>query len=797
MVLHEGALNATPGQDAGALGWCDMSKSEQTNQTKQTKQTIWQRITAHLRAPTDAGSAYIAPIAPHQKALYDLHPELSDRLRIYSSRGNDQQWHSPSYSYEQAIADSEQNVWMKKAVKIISDAVAPLTLQVMQDDEPIKNTPLAATLAKPNPSQSTPDLWREWTIDMMLGGETGLELVPSRGGQLAEMWGRWPTIFNVVPDKTQKRYRVVAGYIIDDNEGDPYTLAPDEFIHFKLTNPRNRWRGISPFIANKIGLRIDRYARHWSADFFENGALPAVAITAPQGTTRSERDALLAEVLAVYRGSQNGVIVLEEGVTGVEPISHPPKDVAFVEQRSMSRDEVGAAAGIPDILMGFGNDSYDTPDKRVNAEATMWSLTIEPMVRYRDQVLTSHFRSIGALPGNQEIRTDLSGVAALKPRSQIYQYHIDGGMVTRNEVRATLGIPPEDDDAEGQRFYTLSQKLALMQRAVNAGYDPVAASELAELDTPPAPLDDSAGGDGSGDGDDFRQLFIRPRVKGINPGMVIRRNAAIDTSYGGEWHTAAWGEWVKRTDPHERRMGIAVARMMERLRRHVLARVDAQKAALSVAANGNGHVRLVQKSITDIAEDPFDRDDWENEARRMIRSELRRTVADAGRRALADVGVSLAFDLLDPNVARFLREREQRFAKRVTQTTWDMLKDTLARGIEAGETIEQLAARVEATMDLRANQSSTVIARTETIGAANGGAVQAWQQTDGLVTGKMWLATLDDRTRDTHADAHGQEVGLGEDFEVGDGSGPAPGQIGLPEEDIQCRCALVPIVEGE
>ena len=30
----------------------------------------------------------------------------------------------------------------------------------------------------------------------------------------------------------------------------------------------------------------------------------------------------------------------------------------------------------------------------------------------------------------------------------------------------------------------------------------------------------------------------------------------------------------------------------------------------------------------------------------------------------------------------------------------------------------------------------------------------------------------------------------GLDFEVGDGSGPAPGQIGLAEEDINCRCSM-------
>jgi uncharacterized protein with gpF-like domain len=60
-----------------------------------------------------------------------------------------------------------------------------------------------------------------------------------------------------------------------------------------------------------------------------------------------------------------------------------------------------------------------------------------------------------------------------------------------------------------------------------------------------------------------------------------------------------------------------------------------------------------------------------------------------------------------------------------------------------------------------------------------------------VVKGKSWLSTLDSRTRDTHAAAHGQTVGLEDDFRVGDASGPAPGQMGLASEDIQCRCTLL------
>ena len=71
--------------------------------------------------------------------------------------------------------------------------------------------------------------------------------------------------------------------------------------------------------------------------------------------------------------------------------------------------------------------------------------------------------------------------------------------------------------------------------------------------------------------------------------------------------------------------------------------------------------------------------------------------------------------------------------------------------------------------------SSETIARTEVIGALNGGSLEGWRQS-GVVVGKSWLAALDDLVRDTHRAAHGQVVGIDDNFSVGDGhkGPPAP-----------------------
>jgi SPP1 gp7 family putative phage head morphogenesis protein len=244
-------------------------------------------------------------------------------------------------------------------------------------------------------------------------------------------------------------------------------------------------------------------------------------------------------------------------------------------------------------------------------------------------------------------------------------------------------------------------------------------------------------------------------------------------AYNSEEHQRLYARFVRRTDPQEEKLGSAVAALFKRQKDAVLSKLKAR----------------AKRDDGSIAESPFDKAQWIRTFREEVRPLIRTIVKEAGAGALDDLNVALVFDVAEPRVVRFLEQRAQRFARQVNETTWDALKQSLKDGLDAGESMSELADRVEAVMAERIASSKETIARTEVIGAANGGTLEAWKQSD-VVESKVWLAALDDRTRETHAEAHGQSVGLDEDFQVGDGSGPAPGQIGLAEEDINCRCSM-------
>jgi SPP1 gp7 family putative phage head morphogenesis protein len=139
-----------------------------------------------------------------------------------------------------------------------------------------------------------------------------------------------------------------------------------------------------------------------------------------------------------------------------------------------------------------------------------------------------------------------------------------------------------------------------------------------------------------------------------------------------------------------------------------------------------------------------------------------------------------------------LVQRDRERVGELTARILDDVRDVLEGGLNAGETLQDMATRIRAAVGpVRAER----IARTEAIAAANSGTVEGYQQSG--VQEHEWLATRDQFTREAHADADGQRVALGQLFDVGGESLEFPGDpSGSAENIINCRCTVTPVVGG-
>ena len=184
--------------------------------------------------------------------------------------------------------------------------------------------------------------------------------------------------------------------------------------------------------------------------------------------------------------------------------------------------------------------------------------------------------------------------------------------------------------------------------------------------------------------------------------------------------------------------------------------------------------------------------------------------------ALDRIRVSLASSIAEGWSTRQLAERisvELDWAP--TQTYWTAVKAAAADRIDAildpigppgtpaRETARESDPQVQywrdqmnlATERLDAEESqwkmrANLIARTESTGVANYGALQAMAYEG--VAEKQWMATNDVRTRTSHREADGETVALDGMFSVGGANLAFPGDPTAPvRETANCRCTMI------
>lgn len=143
------------------------------------------------------------------------------------------------------------------------------------------------------------------------------------------------------------------------------------------------------------------------------------------------------------------------------------------------------------------------------------------------------------------------------------------------------------------------------------------------------------------------------------------------------------------------------------------------------------------------------------------------------------------------------QEMIRRRITEVTETTRDQIVRAVRKGYEDGLGQRGVANMIREVAPQIALYRADTIARTETHGAANYGSQEA-AKTLGVPMKKEWLASYDDRTRDTHREANGQTAGMDDTFRVGDSDLQYPGDpAGAAEEVINCRCSLGYVVDEE
>lgn len=134
--------------------------------------------------------------------------------------------------------------------------------------------------------------------------------------------------------------------------------------------------------------------------------------------------------------------------------------------------------------------------------------------------------------------------------------------------------------------------------------------------------------------------------------------------------------------------------------------------------------------------------------------------------------------------------------KELIQKLNKQVRESISQGIIQGKGYAHIAREAKTKFE-KGFSGAKRIMWTESHRAMSAGRVDAFDQAENaaqklnIETDRMWVATLDKRTRDTHADADGQLADKNGLFNVGGEKLRGPGLGVLPENNIHCRCTTI------
>lgn len=152
-------------------------------------------------------------------------------------------------------------------------------------------------------------------------------------------------------------------------------------------------------------------------------------------------------------------------------------------------------------------------------------------------------------------------------------------------------------------------------------------------------------------------------------------------------------------------------------------------------------------------------------------------------------GYDTTYTMYDKHtVKRLLTEHEDLLPKPRVPVEKDKLwnkqhlQSAMLQGILTGEPMKDIAKRFQTVTDMT-EKAAMRNARTAVTGAENAGRIDSYVRAEnmGIKMKQMWMATLDDRTRDSHAMLDGEQIEVGKTFSngcrfPGDPKG-APGEV--------------------
>jgi HK97 family phage portal protein len=302
--------------------------------------------------------------------------------------------------------------------------------------EEVLDHPLLTLLRKVNPAHNSFDLWELTTLYQEVHGCAYWYLHFSPLGVPDEIWIL--PAQNVTPKRRPDSHNIVDYY--EYRVGSKLQeFRPEEIIHFRYPDPKDPYTaGLSPLRAafESVSVLSDYLA--FKQAKLENRAIPDAVISPDETIGEEERDRLEAQWNQKFRRGGAGRVVVAESGLKVQLLNQSLGDLAALTEMSVTKEDIANAFHVP---LSYLTTNTNLANLQA-AEHQHMAKAIHPRLRRRDQkineCLIPLFDPTGRLFVASEDPVPVNQELSIAQQ----QMNLKFGIVTINEVRGEMGLPP-------------------------------------------------------------------------------------------------------------------------------------------------------------------------------------------------------------------------------------------------------------------------------------------------------------------------------------------------------------------
>lgn len=325
------------------------------------------------------------------------------------------------------------SAWAYSDINLIASEFARASFGVYEQGEEsleeIVAHPFETLLAKPNRFTDHSFLLRYTMTWLQLRGEAYWWLVDDNAGELIEIWHIPSSRMRPIPDKD----KYISGYAYQARSGQkPVFIPPEMVCFFRLPNPFDYHRGLSPLSAAQLALEADYSAATWNKETFDKEASLRMLFSLPR--EMGERDYVVRrdELIHELTVERRRFLVSRTGDLKAEQFGLSHKDLEFLAGREFLQQEIDRIFGVPGGLM-----AKDATYANAQAAQSLFiNSTVYPLHVLVGEAITAQVirpRYGDNLRGQFEDIRPLDRELLVKERGQYW----DAG--TFNEARKDLG----------------------------------------------------------------------------------------------------------------------------------------------------------------------------------------------------------------------------------------------------------------------------------------------------------------------------------------------------------------------